>query len=589
MDKERINSLPDKPGVYIYRDINGTIIYIGKTKSLIKRVRSYFGEGKKDMKTAQLAGKVHDIDYIVTKNELEAFILENSLIKEHSPYYNIMLKDDKSYPYIKVTVKEKYPGVYLTRSLKDKEAVYYGPYFALDAKRVLKMIYEIFRIRQCTYEFDDKPLKRPCIFYDTGMCSAPCVRFVSEAEYAEGISGIRKFLGGKYRAVEEILAEKMALASKDLKYEKAAMYRDAINAVRELMAGQKVVFSEDRDTDVISFSQSGDDWYVCVLNIRSGRLLSKRVEAFANAAGGTERMAVFLYQYYKRGMYIPEEIVMPEGAVESEEAGLIFKGSNVKIRHTASLLKMADENIHEKIKENEKLREKRAKSTAEFEEAASLLMKELGLPFKPSVIDGLDISHLHGENTVASAVVFTEGEPDRKRYRRYKIKTVKFIDDFSSMNEAVSRRYSRIMQEGSRMPDLILIDGGIGQVNAAKEALDLVGVSAPVIGLAKREELVYFPGRNEGIKLPDKAKFLLMRVRDEAHRFAVSYQFLLANKKLESSLLEKVEGIGEKTAREIYRNFKSTDELIEALEKNDERAEFINKKQREELIKYFKK
>ncbi len=588
MENEKIRSLPDKPGVYIYRDINGTIIYIGKAKSLIKRVRSYFGEGKKDLKTSQLAGKVHDIDYIVTKNELEAFILENSLIKEHSPYYNIMLKDDKSYPYIKVSANEKYPGVYLTRSLKDRKAVYYGPYFAADAKRVIKMIYEIFKVRQCTHDFENKPLKRPCIFYDTGMCSAPCVRFISEEEYSESVSGVRKFLGGKYKAVEEILNKKMNLAANEFKYEKAAVYRDAIKSVKELMADQEVVLNEERDIDIISHAQHDDEWYVCVMNIRGGRLLSKHIEVFKDTAGDEERLAVFLYQYYGRGVYIPKEIVLPKDAVLKEELEIIFKETDVKIRNIPALLKLADENIHEKIKENVKLREKRIKNAEEFESAAELLAKELGLKTKPYIIDGIDISHLHGENTVASAVVFVGGEPDRKKYRRYKIKSVKFIDDYSSIREIVLRRYGRIIQEEGKMPDLILIDGGIGQVNAAKEALDLIGINAAVTGIAKREELVYVQGKNSGIKLSDKAKFLLMRIRDEAHRFAVSYQLSLANKKLESSVFDKVEGIGEKTAREIYRTFRSTEELIEAIEKKDSKADFINQKQKEQILKYFK-
>lgn len=637
MDKNKIQSLPDKSGVYIYKNSSGTVIYIGKAKSLKHRVSSYFTGLKKDVKTQILSSQVSDMDFIVTKNELEAFLLENSLIKEHNPRYNILLKDDKSYPYIQITEGEKYPGVYITRTLKtsarkdtsafeektknrkrqipptpnasrENRAIeqsridstktmpypgakgvekYYGPYYALEAKRVVQAIYSIFKIRQCTYEFEKKPLKRPCIYYDTGVCSAPCVRFISEEEYNASVKDVQKFLRGAYKATVSLLESRMNEYSKKHQYEKAAAERDAIAAVKGIMAEQKVVDADERDIDVLDFVSEGGYFYVCVLNVRGGRLINKRMDKSEAAGDAEEQFENYFFQYYSREVYEPDEIIVPEQSVSDEVAGHVLSGkkSALKFSKAGRLLLMARENINEKIKQEQKQREAEAKREKEYEAAAKQLKEALGLPEKPEYIDCLDISHLHGENTVASAVVFRNGSPDKNLYRRYRIRTVKFIDDFESMREAVKRRYSRMMKEDLPMPGLVLIDGGIGQVNAAKEALDLVGIEVPVAGLAKREELVFLPGKNEGLVLPKEARFALMRARDEAHRFAVSYQFLLANKKMKETVFENIPGIGEKTMREIYRTFKDTQDLVDSVEANDERAGFLNKKQKEQILK----
>lgn len=586
MDKNKIQSLPEKPGVYIYKNSSGTVIYIGKAKSLKHRVSSYFTGAKKDVKTQILSSQVSDMDFIVTKNEIEAFLLENSLIKQHKPRYNILLKDDKSYPYIQLTANEKYPGVYVTRSLKDKNSVYYGPYYALEAKRVVQAIYSIFKIRQCTLEFEKKPLKRPCIYYDTGACSAPCVRFISEEAYYASVKEVQKFLRGAYKATVAELEKRMNEYSEKHRYEKAAVQRDAIAAVKEIMAEQKVVDADERDIDIMDYASEGGNFYVCVLNVRGGRLINKRMDKSEAAGDSQEQFENYFFQYYSRAVYEPDEIIMPEGAVSSEVAAHVLSGKKPAIKYSKAgrLLLMARENIYEKIKQEQKQRDAEAKREKEYETAAEQLKEALGLPSRPEYIDCLDISHLHGENTVASAVVFRNGSPDKNLYRRYKIRTVKFIDDFESMREAVKRRYSRMMKEGLPMPGLILIDGGIGQVNAAKEALDLVGVEVPVAGLAKREELVFLPGKNEGIVLPKEARFSLMRARDEAHRFAVSYQFLLANKKMKETVFESIPGIGEKTMREIYRTFKDIQDLVKAVKTEDERAGFLNKKQKERIL-----
>lgn len=592
MDKDKLKALPQKPGVYIFKNSAGDTIYIGKAKVLRDRVGSYFGGSKKDLKTQIMASLVIDMDYVVTKNELEAFLLENSLIKEYKPKYNILLKDDKSYPYIKVT-KEKYPGVYVTRMTDDKNALYFGPYYALETKRVVRAIYSIFKARQCTYSFDEKPLKRPCVFYDSGVCLAPCIRHVTDAEYSGMIKEVIDFLNGSYDAVKEKLSVLMSQYSAAQKYEQAAEARDAIKAIDEISIQQKVVGLEKTECDVFDFAYQNGTYYFCVLNIRRGRLINKKTDVFENTAKSDNAYETYLAQYYSAGRMLPEEIVIRKGAADTEVLiNGVFSGKKIKLseRVRDSLLSMAAENIHEKIKQDEKAKESRHKSSGEFLKQLEALKTELKLEKLPQVIDGLDISHLHGENTVASCVVFSNGAPDKKNYRRYKIKTVHKIDDFDSMREVVMRRYGKMIQENINFPDLILIDGGIGQVNAAKEALLLVGAEdVSVIGLAKREELVFFPGKNEGIALSDAARFPLMRVRDEAHRFAITYQMTLSDKKLIKSVFDDIPGIGEKTKREIYTVFGTKEELLKAVESNDEKAKFLNKKQKEEIIKYFAK
>ncbi|HDQ26068.1 MAG TPA: excinuclease ABC subunit UvrC, partial [bacterium] len=575
---------------YIFKNSSGTVIYIGKAKSIKKRAGSYFSNTKKDIKTNVLSSLVADIDFIVTKNELEAFLLENSLIKEHKPRYNIMLKDDKSYPYIQVTAGEKYPGVYVTRSLKDKKSVYYGPYYALDAKRVVQAIYSIFRVRQCTYGFDSRPLKRPCIYYDTAMCSAPCVRFITDRAYFESVDEVRRFLRGEYKSAVRHLEKEMRVYSAKKQYEKAARARDAIAAVKSIMEEQKVVDSRGKDLDIIDFAATEGVLYVCVLNIRSGRLINKRMEKFNEAAEGGRQFENFFYQYYTRNIDEPGEIILPAGSIDRAAAAHVLGGKKTKITFSKAgrLLLMARENIRERIKADKKQVLELEKRAEEYRSAALMLKKRFNLAAPPQVIDGIDISHLHGEHTAASAVVFKNGLPDKNLYRRYKIRSVKNIDDYESIREAVKRRYGRMLKEDIKFPDLILIDGGIGQVNGAKEALELTGLDIPVIGLAKREELVFVPGENRGIELEAPAKHLLMRIRDEAHRFAVSYQFLLANRKLIKTVFDGIDFIGEKTKQMIYDTFRDTDSLLNALENNDERAAFLNNRQKESLIKALK-
>lgn len=592
MDKIKLNALPEKPGVYLYKDADGKIIYIGKARSLKHRVRSYFQKGHKDIKTEKLVPKIKDFDFIVTKTEIEAFLLEASLVKQHKPYYNILLKDDKSFPFIKITTGEKYPGVYITRNTRDKKAVYYGPFYAADAKKVLALIYRAFKVRQCTYKFDDKPLKRPCLYYDMGLSSAPCVRYISDGEYARSVKDVKSFLNGNYKKMLENLKNEMDSYSEKQLYEKAAEARDAIKAVEGIMIEQKVVGNEDKNIDVVDYTQREGDYYFCVLSIRSGRLINKKIDVFSDIPEQEGAFELYLSQYYGRAISYPAEVILPEGKTDAEAVKEIFrdKGIKVTMKKRDNLLKMALENIEERIKQHERFRVQKEKAREKYGAQIKLLQENLNMKKPPLVIDAMDISHHHGENTVASCVVFDGGEPDRDNYRRYKIKTVHKIDDFDSMREVVMRRYGRMLKEDGKFPDLILIDGGIGQVNAAKEALDMVGVGGiELVGLAKKEEEIFRPGKNKPVPLSREARHLLMRVRDEAHRFALSYQTLLANKKMKETLFDDIPLIGEKTKYEIYKIFDDKDDLMSALEKNDERTAFLNKKQKEAIIKALKK
>jgi excinuclease ABC subunit C len=590
MDKDKLSSLPEKPGVYIYRDKNGTVIYIGKAKILRNRVRSYFNEGKKDIKTEQLAGKIEDIDFIVTNNELEAFILENTLIKEHKPKYNILLKDDKSYPYIMITTADKYPGVYISRETKNKKSTYFGPYFSADAKKVVNLIYRIFKIRQCTLDLSGKPLTRPCIYYSTGVCSAPCVRFIGEKDYLDDVEKVNKFLDGDYLPVIERLNNEMHTLSEEKKYEKAAEARDSIKSVNEIMTEQKMVMRKEKNIDILSYIYSDSTYYFGVFNIRRGRLTGKTINVFTDTPENENPLETYIAQYYSRNIAVADEVILPEGSVSAEVVNYVFKGKKVKVRfeRISRFLSFVNENLRENAKAEEKYREKKKNTKTEYIIQMQELQKCLGSEYMPEAMEGIDISHSSGENMVGSLVVFKNGEPDKKEYRHFNIKTVGQIDDYASIGEVVERRYSRLKEEGEYFPDLILVDGGLGQVNAAKEALNRVGVDIALIGLAKEHELVFRPGISEPVPMTDKARFLLMRVRDEAHRFANAFRTTLATKKLKKSVFDDIPGIGEKTKYQIYNLFKGTDELVKAVEADDKSVDFLNKKQKTGILKYFK-
>jgi excinuclease ABC subunit C len=589
MDKDKLSSLPEKPGVYIYRDNTGKVIYIGKAKVLRNRVRSYFGEGKKDLKTEQLSSRVADIDFIVTGNELEAFILENNLIKDHKPKYNILLKDDKTYPYIMISLNDVYPGVYITRDTKDKTKTYFGPYFSADANKVVNLIYRVFKVRQCTLDLSGKPLKRPCIYYDTGVCTAPCVRYISVEDYTASAIKVRDFLGGNYAPVITLLQKEMDRLSGEKKYEKAAEARDAIKAVEEIMKEQKMVMTGEKNIDVAGYIYRNGAYYFGVFNIRRGRLSGKTINIFKEMPLNENPLEIYLSQYYSRNISMPDEVILPVDTVDEEIIHkYIFNGKKMTVSFEPAgnrLLGLVNENLTEKASSEEKFEKRKTDVKAQNLAQMQALKESLGLEYLPECVEGIDISHSSGDNMVGSLVVFKNGEPDKKNYRHFNIKTVGQVDDYASINEVVERRYSRLKAEGEYFPDIILVDGGLGQVNAAKQALNMVGVDILLLGLAKEHEEVFKPGENTPVSVSEKARFLLMRVRDEAHRFANSFRKKLANKDLKESIFDSLGGIGEKTKYRIYNEFRDFEELAAAIESGDRKASFLNKKQRESVLK----
>ncbi len=588
---KKLKTLPEKSGVYIFKDKHGRIIYIGKAKSLKNRVKSYFQGSRKDLKTSKLAQKIKDFNYIVTNNEMEAFLLEGTLVKQHQPYYNILLKDDKTYPYIRITIKEKFPGVYFTRDIKDKNAMYFGPFFSDDAKKVLQLIYKVFKVRQCKYNFDARPLPRPCIYYETKLCCAPCVRFISDGPYNDLIKQVIKFLRGDYNEILQDLSIKMKKYSDDRMYELAADIRDQINAIKNIMQKQVVVLSQDKNIDIIDFIKKDTSFYFCVLNIRSGRLVSQKIDVFYDVFDVNNAFESYLIQYYNRNISLPDEILTRKGSLNEKLLNEFFKNKNINLilKERSSLLDIANKNIKEKIKQDEfEIIEKKKQEQTEEKQIIEL-KKALSFNKKLEIIDAIDISHFSGENIVASCVVFRKSMPEKKLYRRYKIRNTGKIDDYAAIREVVMRRYSRMLQENEKFPDLILIDGGIGQVNAAKDGLDMIGIEdICIIGLAKKKEEVFLPGSAKPVDVPLNARLLLQKIRDEAHRFALSYQTLLANKKLKKSIFDDIPFIGEKTRYNIYSLFNDKHELIAAIEADDKRVNFLTKKQKQEILNKFK-
>jgi excinuclease ABC subunit C len=585
MLKDIIKNLPEEPGIYLFKNEEGKIIYIGKAKNLKKRVSSYFQKNTKDIKTELMREKISDINYVVTRNEFEAILLENSYIKQYKPKYNILLKDDKSFPYIEATVKDEYPGIYVTRNTKDKKAIYFGPYIAADAKQMVELIYKIFKIRQCPYDLK-KPLKRACIYYDMNLCLAPCIRFVSDNYYLKAFENAYKFLKGNYKSVIEDLKEKMNKYAENQEYEKAAQMRDYIKLLESNAEKQRVVLPEGKFVDVINYLYSENAYYFCVLKIRDGRLINKEIQVFKNVFEHENVLNTFIIQYYSRNVDMPFEVWVPDVEYKNTFTKDFMKKLSIKIlfKVREPLIDTAMKNIISKINEEKMLDEKNKK----FKQQIFELQRALNLEKTPVLIDGIDISHIGGTNTVGSCVVFKNGIPEKNFYRRYKIKQNIIADDYAAIKEVVQRRYSRIKKENGVFPDLILIDGGIGQVNMAADELKNMELKIEIIGIAKKEELVFMPYKNEPIKLEGDALLLLKRIRDEAHRFALAYQTKLSEKAIKKTVLNYIPFIGEKTRYKIYNEFNDLNELIEAIKNNDKKVSFLTEKQKMSILNSLK-
>jgi excinuclease ABC subunit C len=555
---------PDKPGVYIMRDAQGTVIYVGKARSLRNRIRSYFA-GEKDIKTRFLLAAMADIEVIITTTEYEALLLENNLIKQWTPQYNIDLKDGKSYPVIRLTAEE-FPRVFRTRRIVFDGSEYFGPFpkpHAIDL--YLRLIERHFPL--CKYRGSRRARSSPCLNYHMGRCAGACCGRITREEYLRIVDGVRKLLSGRSEELLRELKEKMSAASEGLEFERAARLRDQAAAIEEMSAGQRVMEFTEEDRDYISLAPVGEALVVVVLQVREGKLLGKEVFRVAEYSPDDEALSHFVARYYAERKAVPDQVYVSRD-VDAENLSTFLREASgrpitVKVprrgRHT-KLLAMAEANA----------REEAALVSRGEEMSAALrgLQRDLGLPSVPRCIEGFDIAHLEGTDTVASMVRFADGTPDRSQYRAFSIRSLQGkVDDFESIREAVARRYTRVLNEELERPDLILIDGGKGQLSAAAGILSGLGLeSVPVIGLAKKREEIFLPGREEPLVLDEASPSLrlLEAVRNESHRFATKLNRKRRARRLSLTLLEEVPGIGRERSRRVMEVFGSIDAILGA-------------------------
>jgi len=594
----KLKNLPDSPGVYLFKNTEGTVIYVGKAKALKNRVRSYFNKSIDHPRTIKLVESIADVETLATNNELEALILESNLVKEYLPKYNVNLKDDKRYPYLKIT-KETYPRLLVVRRISDDKAKYFGPYTNVRAMRyTLKLIRRIFPVRSCNLVILSTRKYRVCLDYFIGRCLGCCEPGkTTPEEYAEIIDSVTLFLSGRSDEVRQRLALKMEQLSEKMEYEKAVVIRDQLAALQSVIQKQRVVSSELLDRDIIALARSGEDCCAVVMQIRHGVLIGR--QHFYLTAGEdislSQIQESFLLRYYKTSAVLPDEIYLPE---EPEEAELIRewfvsqKGDAPRLIHPQKgerqrLVELAEKNA--KLLLGELLAQK---SETKKRPPAVLvgLQRDLYLKTIPRTIAACDISNLGPTDAVGSVVFFAEGKPLKKRYRRFKIKSVEGQDDFSMMSEVVSRYFNHVAESGDDYPDLLLVDGGKGQLGAALDALKELGIdNQQCASLAKRFEEVYLPGRSEPIGIPrtSSALKLLQHIRDEAHRFAIGYHRTLRSQKIEDSELDKIPGIGNKRKFALLAAFGSVESIRQARLQDLLAAEGIPKTVASKIYGYF--
>jgi excinuclease ABC subunit C len=567
---------PDQPGIYLYRDAAGKILYVGKARSIRKRLASYFNAGPKHPKTDALLADFASIDTVVARTESEALALENAFIKKHRPRYNVLLRDDKTYPYIKVTTGEPWPRAFVTRKVLRDGHSYFGPFLpARTCRGAMKMVQRMFQIRTCRIEIDGK-LPRPCLYYDMHACLGPCVAGLTTHEaYAEAVEDVLLFLSGRNEELRPRLEERMRTAADAENFEMAAAYRDCLRTVEELAEKQRVQSLSGEDVDVFGEFLDGGNLAVSILFVRGGTVLDSR-EYFWEGIGEPdveEFWVALLSQYYDTvgPNFLPREVHLPldlaDEALEPLETWLSERrGSRVVLRTPRrgaafDRVRIARDNARQNhVRRFRRVRERGEKATL-------ALARALELPARPARIECFDISHFQGAQTYASCVVFVDGEPKKDEYRLFRIDRPG-VDDFASISEAVTRRYARAQEEARPLPDLLLIDGGKGQLSAALAALDRLGIELPAAGLAKREEEVFVPGRLAPIVLPrtNAGLKLLMRARDEAHRFGLkSHRRARGKRALESPLLA-IPGIGPGRVRTLLSAFGGAEAVMAASE-----------------------
>lgn len=613
--QEELKKLPTSPGVYLMHDEKDEIIYVGKAISLKNRVRQYFQTSRKrTAKIEQMVSRVKRFEYIITDSEVEALILECNLIKEHRPKYNTMLMDDKAYPFIRITVNEDFPRIMLARSMKKDSSKYFGPYPSATAvKDTIDLLAKIYKIRTCNRKLPkDMGQGRPCLNYQIGKCDAPCMGYISKEDYGKKVKETISFLNGNYKGVLEILTEKMEKAAELMEYEDAAKYRDLINSVKSVSIKQKITSDEYMDRDIIAYAMEGNDAVVQVFFVRNGKVLGREhfhIE-LAPHDTGMEVLENFIKQYYANSPYIPKELLIQEDIADREviEKWLSIKrGQKVVIKHPVKgkkeqMVELAARNATIVLRQDkDKIKSEERKTKGAVREIDELL----GLPYTKRM-EAYDISDISGYDTVASMVVYEDGSPRRNDYRKFKIKTVIGANDYASMKEVLTRRFTHGLKEredlkennldddyGSftRFPDIIMMDGGRGQVNVCLEVLEELGLDIPVCGIVKddnhRTRGLYYNNVEIPIDKTSQGFRLITRIQDEAHRFAITFHRDLRSKGQVHSILDDIEGIGPARRKELIKHFKSIDNIKNASVEELSELSTMNEKAAQNVYSFF--
>ncbi len=621
----KIRSLPTSPGVYLYKNAEGEVIYVGKAKNLRSRVSSYFHEGRwEDAKTGTLVREAVDVDYIVVANNKEALALENHLIKQRKPRFNILLRDDKTYPYVKLTLAERFPRVYVTRRLRKDGSAYYGPFFPTNlAYRIVDLIHRHFLIPSCKVDLT-RNHPRPCLQFYIKRCLGPCVKDLTTPEiYAEAVRDVKLFLEGRQTDLVKSLRERMSAAAESQEFERAARYRDLISTVEQLQEKQRIAAVEGDDADVFGYHYENQMLAVNLFHMRGGKVLDRReffwedLPEFAqpterdNGATGVparpasdsfhpaEFFSALVKQLYLAQPYVPRNIYVPvdfedreelEEALSERLAGVGGRATRVHITvpqrgEKRELIDMAGTNAKQSYDQRFRVLKPNARAIQEA------LQDALSLPDKPKRIECFDISHIQGAETVASMVVWEDGQMKKSDYRKFIIKTVEGVDDFASMREVVTRRYQRLLEEKKSLPSLVLIDGGLGQLHAAAQALEALEViNQPLAAIAKREEIIYVYGQEDDPVVLDHHSpvlHLVQQIRDEAHRFAVTFHRKRRQIRDRATELREIPGVGESTTRRLLEHFGS----LQAVKQADVAAlsAVVTKSQAEAILEHFRK
>ena len=582
--EDKLAHLPSRPGVYQHKDKEGKVLYVGKAKNLRSRVRSYFQESRpKDGRLAIMVSKIRDLEVIVTDTEAEALILENNLIKKLKPRYNVNLRDDKTYPFICIK-NEPFPRIFPTRRVRRDGSKYFGPYTDVkNMKLMLQTIRSIFKIRTCSLNLNPKPIQagkyQVCLEYHIKKCAGPCVGYQDEASYMNTIKQVEKLLNGHTKELISLLEDEMKRLSVELKFEDAASLRDQIRAVKKYSEKQRIVAQDNVDRDLFALAVMREIDTACgvLFKVREGKVIGRQYKYLRPIEGLEEQdlMQSFVEYYYTEATFFPDEVFLSEMPASTEPIEELLrerKGKKVLLRvpergDKAGLLRMVEANA--KLLLDEYKLQKEKQEEGRIPHSVKSLKNDLHMNHLPRHIECFDISHLGGTGTVASCVVFEDGRPKKSAYRTFKIRSVEGKpDDFESMREAVSRRYKKTLEENGPWPDLVVIDGGKGQLSSAVSALNSVDVYGkfPVIGLAKRLEEVFFPGDTESIYIAKTSSSLqlLQRIRNEAHRFAITFQRKQRKKKTLHSALHEIPGVGEKTAKKLLSKFGSVKRVKEA-------------------------